>query len=89
MKCPSDVYNGADNHFLRSEFVDAPGYARGNYAMNTSTNNNCLNGFPNCQDGFSYEGTDLANNNRRVWGSGLGGANNSTTFREIQTGFQR
>jgi prepilin-type N-terminal cleavage/methylation domain-containing protein/prepilin-type processing-associated H-X9-DG protein len=89
MKCPTDSYNGADNHFQRSLVASDAGYARGNYAMNLGTNHSCLTGFPGCQDGFSFEGQDLASNNRRVWGSGIGGANNSTQFREFPNGLSR
>jgi prepilin-type processing-associated H-X9-DG protein len=89
MKCPSDNYNGGENQYQRSELAVAPGYARGNYALNAGTNRSCLEGFPSCDDGFSYEGTDLATNNRRVWGSGLGGANNSTSFREFRNGLSK
>lgn len=89
MKCPTDAYNGPENHFQRSELLNTQSYARGNYAMNAGTNRSCLQGFPSCDDGFSYEGTDLANNNRRVWGSGIGGANNSTAFREFPNGLSK
>lgn len=89
MKCPSDPYNGADNQYQRSESASGPGYARGNYALNAGTNRSCLEGFPSCDDGFSYEGKELASDNRRVWGSGLGGANNSTNFRTFQNGLSK
>jgi len=89
MKCPSDSYNGAENRFQRSVFLPTTGYARGNYAMNAGTNQSCLKGFPGCDDGFTYEGFDLAVDNRRVWGSGLGGANNSTSFREFRNGLSK
>ncbi|MBI3839340.1 MAG: DUF1559 domain-containing protein [Planctomycetia bacterium] len=88
MKCPTDSFNGADNHFQRSPVTDS-GYARGNYAMNAGTNQSCLNGYPNCTDGYSFEGTNLADDNRRVWGSGLGGANHSTSFREFPNGLSK
>lgn len=89
MKCPTDIYNTPDNHFQRSLTQPDTGYARGNYAMNCGTNRSCLNGFPGCNDGFSFEGRDLASNNRRVWGSGIGGANNSTKFREFPNGLSK
>ncbi len=89
MKCPSDMFNGPENHFQRSFSSTDAGYARGNYGLNLGTNQNCLTGFPGCVDGFSFEGSDLASNNRRVWGSGIGGANNSTRFRQFPNGLSK
>jgi len=89
MKCPSDPFNDADRHFQRSSTSTDAGYARGNYALNLGSNQSCLKGYEGCTDGFSYEGADLAVNNRRVWGSGVGGANNSTQFREFPNGLTK
>lgn len=96
LKCPSDPYNGGDNHFQRFIAPDAldDGYARGNYAMNAGTNESCLMGdfskttqpFKTCTDGFWAEGSNLATNVRRVWGSGIGGVNTSMPFRAFPRG---
>jgi prepilin-type N-terminal cleavage/methylation domain-containing protein/prepilin-type processing-associated H-X9-DG protein len=98
LKCPSDIYNGSDNHFQRiSSFGTADeGYARNNYAMNAGTNESCLMGnfsvshLPDkkCTDGYWVDGNDLRTV-RRAWGSGIGGVNKSMAFREFPSGLSK
>jgi prepilin-type N-terminal cleavage/methylation domain-containing protein len=95
LKCPSDPYNGADNHYQRipDMGVADAGYARNNYAMNFGTNESCLmrftipgSPFGPCTDGFWVEGDNLKTNVRSVWGSGIGGINKSMAFRAFPRG---
>lgn len=95
LKCPSDAYNSSDNHYRRSLLTDATeaDYARGNYAMNFGTNESCVMGFTipgspfgDCTDGYQVDGSDLKNNVRAVWGSGIGGVNRSMALREFGRG---
>ena len=95
LKCPSDAYNGADNHYQRiAEMgVADDGYARNNYAMNFGTNESCVMGFTipgspygGCTDGYFVDGDNLKTNVRSVWGSGIGGINKSMSFREFPRG---
>jgi hypothetical protein len=69
------------------------GYARGNYAMNGGTNDDCLMrlsakkvAIGACKDGFQVDGTNLTTNTRQVWGSGIGGVNKSFAYREFTAG---
>lgn len=91
LKCPSDYYNGADNHYQRiAEMgIADEGYGRNNYAMNFGTNESCLMpGKPTmkCTDGFWVEGDNLETNVRAVWGSGIGGVNKALAFRAFPRG---
>jgi len=98
VKCPSDMFNGSDNHFQRSSDygVADEGYARNNFAMNAGTNESCLMGdfsisqLPDnkCTDGYWVDGNDLRTV-RRVWGSGVGGVNKSMSFREFPRGLNQ
>lgn len=95
LQCPSDMFNGSDNHYQRISGFGAAdeGYARNNYAMNAGTNESCIMGnfdvsqLPDkkCTDGFWVDGDDLRTV-RRVWGSGIGGVNKSMAFREFPRG---
>jgi prepilin-type N-terminal cleavage/methylation domain-containing protein/prepilin-type processing-associated H-X9-DG protein len=96
LKCPSDPYSGADNHFQRTLVMGGGdnGYARNNYAMNAGTNKSCLMGnfavsstpSSSCTDGFWVEGSDLKTDVLRVWGSGIGGVNKSLALRAFSRG---
>jgi hypothetical protein len=87
LKCPSDSFNGANNHFQRCTGAIDRGYARGNYAMNCGTNQNCLTGVThNCKDGYSFLGLDLARDNSQLWGSGIGGVNRAFSLRQFPGG---
>jgi prepilin-type N-terminal cleavage/methylation domain-containing protein/prepilin-type processing-associated H-X9-DG protein len=96
LKCPSDPYTGADNHYQRipEMGIEDEGYARNNYAMNFGTNESCLMGdfpipgspYPECTDGYWVEGDELETNTRAVWGSGIGGINKSMAFRAFPRG---
>jgi prepilin-type N-terminal cleavage/methylation domain-containing protein/prepilin-type processing-associated H-X9-DG protein len=98
LKCPSDMYNGSENHYQRIPVFGSAdeGYARNNYALNAGTNESCLMGnfdvsqLPDgkCTDGFWVDGNDLRTV-RRVWGSGIGGVNKSMAFREFPRGLSR
>ncbi|MEX0677738.1 MAG: DUF1559 domain-containing protein [Pirellulales bacterium] len=96
MKCPSDGWNGADNHFQRAGLMAADlGYARGNFALNGGSNSRCLMRLSKiwppgtCNDGFNVDGTDLKTNTRQVWGSGIGGLNKSFRYRDFPAGLSR
>ncbi len=99
LKCPSDGYNDAGNHFQRSAYMGVAddGYARGNYAMNGGTNDSCLMGVVSpwtppenpCSDGYWIDGNDLKTNVRRVWGSGIGGINKGFAYREFPRGLSK
>lgn len=93
-KCPSDTFNGADNHYQRISSLQLPdeGYARSNCAMNSGTNESCVMGvFPivtpdgKCSDGYWIDAKDIRNA-RRVWGSGIGGVNKSMSFSDFPRG---
>jgi prepilin-type processing-associated H-X9-DG protein len=96
LKCPSDAFNGADNHYQRSPAGAArdDGYARGNYAMNAGTNKSCLMGVSApwappenpCADGFWVDNLDLLKRTRQVWGSGIGGVNKRLSFKSFNRG---
>ncbi len=93
LKCPSDAYNGADNHFQRAgRAATDRGYARGNYAMNAGSNARCLmelsKAWPpgTCTDGFHVNGTNLETDTTQVWGSGIGGVNRWFGYREFPNG---
>jgi len=96
VKCPSDGWNGADNHFQRAGLA-APdlGYARGNFALNAGSNDRCLMRLSSvwpagsCRDGFQVNGTDLKTDTTQVWGSGIGGVNKSFKFSEFPAGLSR
>jgi prepilin-type processing-associated H-X9-DG protein len=87
MKCPTDPFNDAANHFQRSFTASDAGYARGNYGLNLGTNRGCMKGEPGCVDGYSFEGSGMEN--RRIWGSGVAGINHSTRFREFPNGVSK
>jgi prepilin-type N-terminal cleavage/methylation domain-containing protein len=99
LKCPSDAFNGPENHFQRILPGGLPdlGYARANYAMNMGTNDWCLIGnFENpyhtsgsCTDGFWVTGSNLKTNVRQVWGSGIGGINKSFSARDFPSGLSK
>jgi hypothetical protein len=94
--CPTDAYNGPDNHFQRIPIMGTPdaGYARNNFAMNGGTNDSCIVGdislspMPSgtCTDGFWVEGSNFLTNTSRVWGSGIGGVNKSLPLRAFSRG---
>lgn len=93
LKCPSDPWNSAENHYRRG--IDAGlatnEYARGNYAINFGPDANCIVGMPAidgqpCTGGFQVESTDLVRKNGRVWGSGIAGVNKSLGMRDIGDG---
>lgn len=93
LKCPSDTFNGSNNHYQRGmpSGVDGIAYARGNYAMNMGTNGACYNvarpGFPTtCEDGFTVNGTDLTTDNTTMSGIGVGGVNVAFRFADMPTG---
>jgi hypothetical protein len=96
LKCPSDAYNGSDNHYQRIPAGGTPdeGYARGNYAMNAGTNKSCLMGISApwappeepCTDGFWIDNPNLRTSTRQVWGSGIGGINKSLSFKNFARG---
>ena len=93
LKCPSDPYNGVDNHYDRGLPAGNSGfgYARGNYGMNIGTNRACYN-IPRrdspttCTDGFTVDGSDLALDTTTVSGNGVGGVNLSFKFSEMSSG---
>lgn len=96
MKCPSDVWNGADNHFQRAGLMAVDdGYARGNFAMNGGSNARCLMRLSriwepgSCADGFQVDGTNLQVDTRQVWGSGIGGLNKSFRYRDFTNGLTK
>ncbi|HTM53286.1 MAG TPA: DUF1559 domain-containing protein [Pirellulales bacterium] len=87
VKCPSDSFGRADNHFQRGTSGADAGYARGNYALNGGTNRNCLQDLSaNCTDGYAWRGRDLATANDQLWGSGVGGVNRSFSLRQFPAG---
>jgi prepilin-type N-terminal cleavage/methylation domain-containing protein/prepilin-type processing-associated H-X9-DG protein len=96
VKCPSDGWNGADNHFQRAGLM-APdaGYARGNFALNGGSNDRCLMRLSKewppgtCSDGFRVNGTDLTSDTSQVWGSGIGGVNKTFRFSEFPSGLSK
>lgn len=86
-KCPTDTFNGEP--YIRDLLVGGSDnvYARGNYAINGSPNRGCLMEYdPTCEDGYHADGTDLAVNNARVWGSGICGVNVAFRFRDVTSG---
>ena len=93
LKCPSDPFNGNNNHYERGMQSGNMGftYARGNYGMNMGTNRACYS-IPTpesptpCDDGFTVDGTDLAVDNTTCSGNGVGGVNVSFRFSEMTTG---
>ncbi|MBI3837465.1 MAG: DUF1559 domain-containing protein [Planctomycetia bacterium] len=96
LKCPSDIANGADNHFQRAGLAAADrGYARGNYAMNGGTNKRCLMRLSTqwppgtCTDGFQVDGTNLATDTTQVWGSGIGGVNKWFRYADFSSGLSK
>lgn len=87
MKCPTDTFNS--EHFVRDLLAGTSNnsYARGNYAMNMGPDRGCMLEYdPACEDGFHADGTDLAVDNARLWGSGIGGVNVSLRFRDMESG---
>ena len=91
-KCPSDPYNGADNHFQRglAAGLSTNEYARGNFALNAGPDGNCVEGKGTleepCINGFFVRGADLKRNNEAVWGSGIGGVNKSFALSAVTDG---
>ncbi len=85
MTCPSDTNSGPQYRYERGLLAGTEGntYARGNYAMNSGSNQLLVSGStdPNTggtvEDGFCVQGTDLLHDNRWVLGSGMGGVNAS------------
>lgn len=98
LKCPSDVYNGADNRFQRTTPLNQfdLGYARGNYALNGGTSQRCLMGTlegrpidPDCTDGIRVEGPNLLVTDSSAWGNGVAGINKSFRFGQITRGLSK
>jgi hypothetical protein len=98
MKCPSDPYNDASNHFQRATPLKQTdsGYARGNYALNAGTSQRCLMGKlegkpidPNCTDGIRVEGPNLLVTDSSAWGNGIAGINKSFRFSQISRGLSK
>lgn len=91
--CPSDSWSSAGNPYRRglAAGVSDRRYARGNYALNVGPDKNCIEGVsipnaPACVGGFLVSGTDLAVNNRAVWGAGVGGGNFSIRYSDVTDG---
>ena len=89
LKCPTDAYNGPGNRYVRDWEAGSKTnqYARGNYALNLGPDSQCIIGVtPDCTKGFRVDQTDLLQQNRRLWGSGIGGFNVAFAMKDVEIG---
>lgn len=89
LKCPSDPYSNAGNRYQRDYLAGSATnfYARGNYAINLGPDRGCIIGLsPGCDDGFTVDNTDLANESLQLWGTGVAGVNKSFGFKAMTSG---
>ncbi len=93
MLCPSDPANGSGNFFRRglARGLENNLYERGNWGINIGPDADCLNQQPTedgslCINGFIADSTNLITDNRRVWGSGVAGVNQSFRFANVVDG---
>lgn len=83
--CPSDPHN--TNSYLRGPGLQNQ-YARGNYALNMGPDRLCMQEVDpdGCPGGFHVDSPDLLNENRQMWGSGLGGYNKAFSMADVTAG---
>jgi len=101
-KCPTDPFNGSDNHYDRLLLANSSGntYARGNYAINMGSNRGCFQhaeGSPTewpagnrdndtGQDCYFVDGQKIFEDNTQLWGGGGAGVNKSFKMSEFRSG---
>ena len=89
MKCPSDSYNGAKNHY-RLELLDGKhiSFSRGNYAINGGSHyiNDAPGWLSNPRPNGVSHTYNLQNRTFQIYGNGIAGINKSFSFSDFSNG---